>query len=284
MIEKFSARFSSFNLMATYDSGQPLNFIGKYEKGILAYPCCNSIVKVFLHKGFIEAEAEGMKLNAALEVKRRFRLYDNLNKVYENISDPFMDKAIEYSRGMRLTLNDPWETTAIFIISQFNSIHNIKKSVEMIMEKFGRPIYLYGKKIGNAFPESRVIAEASAEELKKASIGFRAKYLHEAANYCTYSFDLYSLQGKDYYSIKEALMDIDGIGDKVADCIALMGYGKLEAFPIDRWIKRILEKAYMHGNPSSISELHRFAERKWGSLQGYAQQYLFRYGIKAFGD
>jgi len=89
--------------------------------------------------------------------------------------------------------------------------------------------------------------------------------------------DLYRLRGKGYDSIKESLMEIDGVGDKVADCIALMGYGKLEAFPIDTWVKRMLESIYFGKERRSIAALHEFADERWGKLAGYAQQYLFHY-------
>ena len=70
-------------------------------------------------------------------------------------------------------------------------------------------------------------------------------------------------------------MSISGVGDKVADCIALMGYGKIEAFPIDVWVKRTLEGIYFDGKRKRIGELHSFAGKRWGSYCGYAQQYIF---------
>ena len=73
-------------------------------------------------------------------------------------------------------------------------------------------------------------------------------------------------------------MEIDGVGDKVADCIALMGYGRMEAFPVDTWVKRTLENVYFKGEKMSINKLHRFIDEKWPSYKGYAQQYLFWYG------
>jgi N-glycosylase/DNA lyase len=105
--------------------------------------------------------------------------------------------------------------------------------------------------------------------------GFRAKYIRSVAQACSESFDLDRLYRKGYEEAKEQLMELDGIGDKVADCILLFGYGKLAAFPIDVWIKRVVEHDYFRGRRKSVKEIHRFAEERWDGYAGYAQQYLY---------
>ena len=100
-----------------------------------------------------------------------------------------------------------------------------------------------------------------------------------AAEMCTGSIDLKALNGKNYDTVKSSLMEINGVGEKVADCIALMGYGKMEAFPIDVWVKRTLENVYFKGRDKKISGLMEFAEDQWGANRGYAQQYIFWNGM-----
>ena len=102
------------------------------------------------------------------------------------------------------------------------------------------------------FPTSEELMGASEKQLRAMGLGYRATYLRHAAEYCTNNMDLDRLGRKEYGLLKESLMEINGVGDKVADCIALMGYGRLEAFPIDVWVKRTMEKAYFKGKTKKI--------------------------------
>ena len=81
-----------------------------------------------------------------------------------------------------------------------------------------------------------------------------------------------------YEDAKDRLMELNGVGDKVADCILLFGYNKFEAFPIDVWVKRVVERAYFNGRKRSIRQIHDFSVERWGKYRGYAQQYIFWYG------
>ena len=213
-----------------------------------------------------------------VDVRRRFRLDEDMEDIYERIAtDDFMRRAVEAYQGMRLTINDPWETTMCFIISQLNNVKRIRLITKRIMARFGSDIDGAGIK---TFPASDVLAKASVKDFFECGSGFRAKYLRSAADYCTNNLDLYKLQGKDYQKIKEELMEIDGVGDKVADCIALMGYGKIEAFPIDVWIKRMLEKIYFKGRKKKLSSLHDFVDvkKRDEDVRGYVQQYIYWFG------
>ncbi len=175
-----------------------------------------------------------------------------------------------------MTQNDPWETLLCFMISQFNNVKRIRMIAKNIINRFGAPIKDdMDNVIARSFPTSAALARASRAEILSCGTGFRDKYLKEAAEFCTHNMDLYSLRPKPYKEIKENLMEISGVGDKVADCIALMGYGKTEACPIDVWMKRILEHVYFKGRKQRIGKLHEFVEDRWGAYAGYAQQYLF---------
>ncbi|MEM0149778.1 MAG: hypothetical protein QXW10_02690, partial [Candidatus Micrarchaeaceae archaeon] len=181
--------------------------------------------------------------------------------------------------GMRLTLNDPWETALCFVISQNNNVKRIRGIVLNIIRKFGHPIKDDNDSIvARSFPTSADIASASIEDIRACGAGFRARYIKNAAEFFASNASAKGLARKDYATLKEALMEIDGVGDKVSDCIALMGFGKLEAFPIDTWSKRVLEKVYFHGKAQKVEKLHDFAYGRWGKYAGYAQQYLFWHG------
>ncbi len=270
---------SPFDIRNSIESGQPLAFHADYGHKGSAFALSYST-----SKGVIEAALKGKQLSyswngeynsrsAREEMERRFRIKDNMPSIYERIStDEFMESAILAYNGMRVTQNDPWETTLCFILSQFNNIKRIRGSVRMLINTYGTEIEGSERKL---FPSAEQIKGASIEELMKHGAGFRAKYIKHAANFCSGSLDLDSLYRKDYEDAKEAIMEIEGVGDKVADCIMLFAYNKMEAFPIDTWVKRVLETVYFKGRKKKIKELHQFASERWPGMEGYAQQYLF---------
>ncbi len=268
--KEFELHERLFDINATYDSGQPLNFFGDYsnEENSLSYSFNGGSIKIRKEKERLLASYEGHGNGIRGEVTRRFRLGDSLQEVYKKIStDAFIEKAIMHSKGMRLTLNDPWETLAVFIISQANNIKKIRMDTKNLMRMLGN----------GRMPDADALKKAGISTLRQAGLGFRAEYIKNAAEYCSESIDLSKMHGKDYYYIKDALMEMKGVGEKVADCVILMGFGNTTAFPIDRWIKRTMEAEYFNGEKKSIDAIHEFAYGRWKGLAGYAQQYMFRY-------
>ncbi|MGC8652020.1 MAG: DNA-3-methyladenine glycosylase family protein [Candidatus Micrarchaeia archaeon] len=284
--ELFAQKFrvSAFSLKHTVESAQPLAFYAQYNEASnsLTYPTFTHVINV-AYGGSAEAgelTAVSRIQNFGSDVARRFRLADNMKRIYKKIgTDAFMRAAIRKYYGMRLTLSDPWEAALCFVLSQNNNVKRIRRIVLNMIERFGQPIRDdTGNVVAKGFPTSASLFQASTDELKACGAGFRAKYVKSAAEFFASSPAAKELGGMSYPKLKEALMQIDGIGDKVADCIALMGYGRLEAFPIDTWAKRVLEKAYFHGRPQKIEKLHEYVQDRWGAYAGYAQQYLFWYG------
>ncbi len=277
-----AAKISSplFDLRHTFESGCPLTFHGDYDRNTnsLIYTADGRMVNV-------GQPGEGKTLMvvssdvkfATHEVARRFRLADDLNKIYKRIStDDHINDAINKYKGMRVTLNDPWETTLCFIISQFNNVKRIRLIVKNLIDAYGSEIPAAdGKGVLKSFPRPENLIAANAKDLMKCGTGFRAKYIQHAAEYCTNNLDLYKLNPGKYEALKETLMEINGVGDKVADCIALMGYGNLNAFPIDVHIKRSMENLYFKGKKMKMGKIHDLADDRWGNFQGYANQYLF---------
>jgi len=278
-------KVKDFSIKHTVESAQPLTFYADYDldNGLIEYPSGRNFVKV-------AAKAKGTRTSVMLKssnmaaAKRdfagRFGLKDDMDEIYSRIdTDSFVHEAIERYHGMRVTVNDPWETTLCFIISQYNNVKRIRLIVKNFVKAFGTDIYdQNGKVIGRSFPTSEELMGFGESDFRKQGAGFRAKYIASAAEYCTNSLDLYKLSAKNYDNLKEELMEIDGVGDKVADCIALMGYGSMDAFPIDVWVKRTLERMYFKGRKRTIKQLHRFAEKRWDGYRGYAQQYIFHTG------
>lgn len=272
---------SLFSLKHTFESAQPLTFYADYNaaSNTIIYPAQGSIINI-MHKGAADKGIISIlssNPNAEEEVVTRFRLNDNMARIYKKIStDKHVENAINLYKGMRLTINDPWEATLTFIISQFNNVKRIRLITKNIIDRFGAPIFdNTGKIIAKEFPESKYLLGVTEKDFLELGAGFRSKYIREAAEYCTYNINLHKLPKSDYWKLKESLMSIKGIGEKVADCIILMGYGNLEAFPIDVHVKRAMEKLYFKGRKKKLSEIQDFAESEWGKYRGYAQQYLF---------
>ncbi len=271
-----------FDLKHTFESAQPLTFYADYskEENSLSYASGGAIIKVSFkgtpQKGQLNITSNDI-LSAKAEVKKRFRLDDDMEKIYKRINtDVHVGRAIDRYEGMRLTVNDPWETTVCFIISQFNNVKRIRLIVRKIIERYGRDIIdNNGKVAGKSFPKSEDLLKVSEKNFLACGAGFRAKYLVHAADYCTNNLNLYKLNPNNYGKLKEELMEIQGVGDKVADCIALMGYGNLNAFPIDVHVKRAMERLYFNGEKKKIKEIHEISDRMWDAYRGYAQQYLF---------
>jgi N-glycosylase/DNA lyase len=270
---------SNFNVRHTIESGQPLTFLADcdWKNNKFSY-VDNGKKTTFKVSGNPDSSTLMLARGAPDSMERavdRFRLNENLSSVYKKINtDKFMDSAINKYSGMRLTKNDPWETTVCFITSQYSNIKRIRQNVQSMKNAFGT------KTIDGSisFPTSEELMGASEKQLRALGLGFRAAYIKHAADYCTNNMDLSKIGRKEYSLLKDSLMEIHGVGDKVADCIALMGYGRLEAFPIDVWVKRTMEKTYFNGKPKKVQEIHDFASDQWGKHRGYAQQYLFHAG------
>lgn len=207
--------------------------------------------------------------------------YFDFNTSYSQIKkelsvDKVLKEAIGYGDGIRILKQDLWECVVSFIISASNNIPRIKKIVEALCCNFGEKIS-YMDEVFYSFPGPEKINSLTLEDLSVIKAGFRDKYILDAAEKFVsgeISYDM--LKKMSAEDAKKTLMTVKGIGNKVADCIVLFGLSKCESFPIDVWIKRIMEYCYFEGE-EPIGKISEFAKEKFGSLGGYAQQYLFFY-------
>ncbi len=190
--------------------------------------------------------------------------------------DDVMQKALEFAPGIRL-LNQPlFETLISFIISANNSIPNIVRIIDALSKMYGENIFLDGKEY-YAFPEPESLATGEICDLKLSKAGYRCEYIKKtAAMYLSDPPHVSKLKHMGYENAKATLMEYPGVGAKVADCTLLFSGIYKRAFPVDVWIKRIMEKLYLK-KPASNKNISEFAHDKFGGLGGYAQQYLFHY-------
>lgn len=208
-----------------------------------------------------------------------FDLNTNYDKIKEILSDgdENLEKAIKEKWGIHLLKQDLFETYISFIISQSNQIPRIRSNIKAISKKYGKR--MYDEKIGEyyLFPTKEELSKATEEELRDLKLGYRAEYIVIATKYFIENNLTYEYFEKLSYeeSIKE-LIKIKGIGLKVANCIALFSLKKVDAFPVDTWVIKLISALYLK-REAKKKEVENFVNEKFKIYGGYAQQYLFYY-------
>lgn len=189
--------------------------------------------------------------------------------------DPFLRAAMRDFEGMRVLRQDPWETLISFIISSNNNIVRIKRCVESLCSTFGQKIR--GAHGCYAFPAADAMAKASTDCLQQlCNLGYRHAYVRETAREVARSPGLLSdITRLSYPHAKTELMRLPGVGPKVADCVLLYSMGKYEAFPIDTWVRKVMQRIYFKDQRVPDSAIRSFAADHFGHFAGYAQLYLF---------
>lgn len=209
-------------------------------------------------------------------IRRYFRLDEDYETIISILKkDKIIARTIKQYYGLRLCRQDPWECLISFICSTWTNIPNIKRTVEKLAGSFGN-------KISNedfesySFPSPVEINNLCA--IQNCGCGFRSKRIFETSK-TTDEKKLALLKKLDYKEAKKELKKLPGVGEKVADCTLLFSLGFDEAFPIDTWIKRQMEKHYFGNKNTSIKKIREFAMNRFGKYAGYAQQFLFFSGI-----
>lgn len=206
---------------------------------------------------------------------RYFDLMRDYGEIKNRLSsDPVMKKASDFGGGIRLLNQEPFECLISFIISASNNIPRIKKIIDSLCTNFGDKVTYLGKDF-YTFPTAEKLASLNLSDLAVIKAGFRDKYILSAAKaVATGMIDLECLKSASYEYAKGELLKLSGVGNKVADCVLLFSLEKYASFPVDVWIKRIMEHCYFDAetDKETISAL---AYEKFGELGGFAQQYLF---------
>ena len=214
-----------------------------------------------------------------------FRKKDNIEKIIKSISkDSITKKAVKQYAGLRILEQDPFQCLISFITSSNSNIQKIKSSLEKMSKKFGVKVKFDNQEFF-LFPKPEKLANASINEIKSCGVGYRARFIKEAANRTILEkINFEYLKKSNYQNAKEEICLIPGVGNKVADCVLLFSLNKLESFPLDRWMIRILEKYYSDKfqlETKTITEkqygiLHEKIVNHFGPYAGYSQQFLFK--------
>jgi len=214
----------------------------------------------------------------ARAIRAYLGLYDDYGRIMRSIArDDFMKKALKVGRGLRILKQDAWPCLGSYILSSNNRVERIQSLVMEISMRMGEAHSVGGRMV-YAFPEPEVLAACHEGDIRSCGAGFRSPYLNESARMiATGEVDLDVVAGLPYDQAKETLKRLPGVGEKVADCVLLFAFSMGEAFPVDVWIKRAVERVYFNSRDLKVREIHEFARSHFGEYAGYAQEYMYHY-------
>ena len=225
----------------------------------------------------------GNSINSNFEniIKEYFDLDTNYSEYKDKLSqvDDYLKESISFGEGIRILKQDLWECIISFIISANNNIPRIKKIIERLSLNYGNKIEFDGREY-YTFPSPEELSKASIEDLRKLGLGFRDKRIFNTTKMILEKqVDLEKIKNmKTTDEMREELLKLDGVGPKVADCILLFALKRVDVFPIDVWVRRVMNDLYIHNEDEekvNKKELQKLAEEKFLGLSGIAQQYLF---------
>ncbi|MGD0405772.1 MAG: DNA glycosylase [Candidatus Bathyarchaeia archaeon] len=241
------------------------------------------------------------QLGAELEfenVSEKFvTCYFGLNDDLEQISccigrDDYIRKALRKFAGLRIVRQEPWECLISFICATYKSIAAIELMLSKLSLKFGERKIFDGLDF-YTFPTDGKLAFASENGLRECGLGYRAKYVQATAKKIHEGkIELERLKAMPYLEARKTLVEFPGVGLKVADCVLLFSLEKLEAFPVDVWVKRVILNHYANLFPEALvkklstheslsngeyEKLNAFGRSYFGKYAGYAQEYLYHY-------
>ncbi len=262
-----------FGLEHTLECGQAFRWErdGEFYKGVVR----GRLLKLREAGGLLEYDSYPPSSSSL--ISEYFRLDDDYAKIISKISrDGHVKKAISAYPGLRLLRQEPWECLISYICSAWSNVQRIKGTIALLCRGFGDRIEC--KEEAHAFPSPEALASASLTSLRNCGLGYRARYVKGAAKMVAGGeVELEILKEADYSEARKALLALPGVGKKVADCCLLFSLDKLEAFPVDVWIRRVMQNLYFDGEKVNEREIKHFAAERFGKYAGYAQQFLFHY-------
>lgn len=255
---------TSLDLGETLDCGQSFRWKDNGD-GSFTGVAYEKLITVSIQNGDLHIEN-----TTEQDFEKIWRNYFDLDLDYDSIRSsigeihPVLKEASAYAPGIRILQQEPWEALCTFIISQNNNIKRIKGIVDRLCVSFGNKI---GDTDFYTFPKAETLARLTPDDLAPLRAGFRNKYIIDASQkVATGEVDLEKCKNVPYDDARAELCKIKGVGNKVADCTLLFGMHRIEAFPIDVWMRRAMEKLF----PNMTGE-------DFGEYAGIAQQYIFHY-------
>lgn len=191
--------------------------------------------------------------------------------------DEYLEKATEFGYGIRILKQDSFEMLISFIISSNNRIPMIQRAINNLSRNYGEFIGEYNGKEYYSFPTAKDLNKATTEQIRACQTGFRDKYIKTTVErIINENDDVSNYRNLSTDECLKELLKFNGVGAKVGDCIALFGMQKFDTFPVDVWVKRVMQEFYVDED-LSLPKIRKYAVEKFEDLSGYAQQYLFYY-------
>ena len=270
----------SFDLVHIFECGQCFRW-NQNDDGSYTGVIKNAVINVKKENDKIIFEGTTLEESFENLIKYYFDLNTDYSLYKEKLSnvDDYLKESIEFGSGIRILIQDLWECIISFIISANNNIPRIKKIIERISKEYGTKI-IYNDKEYYLFPTPEQLSKATVEDLRGLGLGFRDKRIYNTTKLILdKSIDLEKITSMPNTDLmREELLKLDGVGPKVADCILLFALKRVDVFPIDVWVRRVMNDLYIHNEDEekvNKKELQKLAEDKFLGLSGIAQQYLF---------
>ena len=272
-------KIESFNIKHIFECGQCFRW-NLQEDGSYTGVFKNNILNVKQEENTVTFSGicEG---NIQDVCEEYFDLKTDYNQIKEKLSkiDEYLKNSITYGEGIRILNQELWETIISFIISANNNIPRIKGIIERMSTQYGNKIIFKNKEY-YTFPSIEQLSKASVEDLRKLGLGFRDKRIYETTKiFNKKKITLDELKDENNTEkLREKLLLLPGVGPKVADCIMLFALHKYDVFPVDVWVRRVMNELYIKNEDEtkvSNKEIQKIAKEKYDVLAGLAQQYLF---------
>lgn len=265
---------NNFNLDSTVTCGQIFRYY-KLEDNSYDIILKDRVINVYKKDNYLIVSSNNED-DLEIVVKNYFDLdndYENINK-YLLEKDSLLKDAIMFSCGLMMIRQDPFETLIEYIISANNGVPNITSALNNIAKKYGKKV-LFNKKEYYLFPSYKDLKDVTKEDFRECKVGFRDKYLESIVYKLNNNIiNLDDFNKLDSNEAMDKLMKNNGIGPKVASCILLFAYQRYDVFPVDTWVKKIMESNY---NIIGEKNIREFASKTYGKYSALAIQYLFNY-------